>query len=170
MQPALCFQLAFEVVAQLQQKARVLRGVFEHVVGKRAHRPVRALMLLVQPDVEILLEERGEPERFYSQKLRGDPRIKDVGDAPSVILPQKAKIIIGVVEDNLDRPLLEKRAQMRKLSRRQRIEDRALFASRELEEIDAVVKAVKARPFGVERELHARPDAGKKALDGRVVV
>ncbi len=123
-------------------------------------------MLLVELDVKVLLEKRREAERFYAEKLSGYPRIEDVRDAPAVILPQQAQVIIRVMKDDLDRPVLEKIPQIRKARSRQRIDDGAFFTSRQLKEIDAVVKAVEARALGVESDLRARTYLREKALDG----
>ena len=60
---ARALQLGLQPVAQLEQIHRVLRRVVEHALRERAHRPVGALVLLVELHAEVALEQRGEPER-----------------------------------------------------------------------------------------------------------
>ena len=70
--------------------------------GERAHRPVGALVLLVELHPEVLLEQRGEPDRRNAEELGGDTSVEQARDAPAVVLPQEAQIVVGVVKDDLD--------------------------------------------------------------------
>mgnify|MGYP003286824483 CR=1 FL=1 len=64
-------ELAAQVVAQVEQPARVLRRVVEHSLRQRAHRPVGALMLLVElDDLDVALRRAGELAAIASMGLQ----------------------------------------------------------------------------------------------------
>ena len=75
---------------------------FEHRGRQGSHRPVGALVLLVEVDVEERLQERGEAEGLDAEELRGDARVEDVGHPPAVVLVQQPEVVVRVVEDHLD--------------------------------------------------------------------
>src|SRR5438105_4865528 len=146
-------QLALHVIAQLQQVARVLRGVLEHVRRQWPHRPIRSLVFFVQPDVEVLLQQRRKTERLDAEQLRRNTRVENFGDVPAVILMQQPQVVIGVVKNYLDTIALKQLAQFRRRSDRKWIDDRASLARGNLEQVDAIEKAMEAGTLGVEREL-----------------
>ena len=110
-------ELALQLVAQLEQVDRVLRGVVEHPLRQRPHRPVGALVLLVELHAEVPLEQRGEAERAEAEQLRCDARVEDVADVPAVVLLEQTQIVVGVVKDDLDRRILEHAPERRRASR-----------------------------------------------------
>jgi hypothetical protein len=67
-----------------------------------AHRPVGALVLLVELDAEVALEQRRQPEGLDAEQLRGHARVEDVATLPAVVLVQQPQVVVGVVEDDLD--------------------------------------------------------------------
>ena len=166
MEPSLALQSVVQALPQRQQVHRVLSGVFEHVLRQRTHRPVGALVLLVEPHAEEALEERGQPEGLDAEELGGDPGIEDVGDAPAVVLVEETQIIVGIVEDDLNLPRLEELAESRGRLDLQRIEDRVPAIGRELQQIDAVDVPVEARAFGVEGESADTGNRSQESVSG----
>ena len=73
---------------------------------------------------------------------------------------QEPQVVVGVVKDDLDARILEQPAELWQRSGGERIDDRALRAGRQLQQVDAIDESVKARPFRIEREnLRARDRA-----------
>src|SRR5687767_6064145 len=110
-------------------------------------------MLLVELHLEELIEQRREPEGFYPEKLRGDSRIEDAIDLPAIVLMEQAKVVVGVMKNDLDLRILEYLTEAGRHSDRQRVDDRALVARRDLQEIYPVDEPVKARSFGIDGYL-----------------
>jgi hypothetical protein len=169
-----------EAVAQLEQPDGVLRRVVEHVRGERAHRPVGALVALVELHAELLVEQRGEPERALAQQLRGDARVEQAAHLPAVILAQEPQVVVGVVEHRLDRRVLDHPAERRQRADDERVDHRAQLARRgrpgravaghprrHLQQVHAVGEAVEARGLGVEREVARRAHPAEERLGGR---
>ena len=77
---------------------------------------------------------------------------------------QQTQVVVGVVEDDLYRLALQQLAQLRRRSDRERVDDRTLLPRRDLEQVDAVEKAMKARAFGIEGELFHVGYFGEKAV------
>jgi hypothetical protein len=75
------------------------------------HRPVGALVALVELHAELLLEQRGEAEGALAEELRGDARVEQAAHLPAVVLAQEAQVVVGVVEDHLDRRVLDQPAE-----------------------------------------------------------
>jgi hypothetical protein len=163
-------ELLGEPVAEAEKEVRVLRRVLEHVGRERTHRPVGALMLLLELEPEEALEQRGEPEGADPGELRGDARVEDVPDVPAIVLREEAQVVVGVVKDDLDLRVLEHAAEGFRRADRQRVDDRRRVARRELEEVDPVVEAVEARALGVHGEQRLARDRADEALDGVGVV
>src|SRR5262249_30168884 len=113
-------------------------------------RPVRALVLLIELDPEIAFEQRGQPEGLEPEELRGYARVENVDRAPGVILVQQPEIVVGIVEDLLDVGVLEEAAESGRRADRERVDDRAPLASRELQQVNSIDEAVEARALGVE--------------------
>jgi hypothetical protein len=165
-QSSLAVQRVLKALAKGEQVHGILRRVLEHVAGQRSHRPVRALVLLVQADAEEALEEGGEPERLDSEELGGDTGVEDVRDAPAVVLMQEPQVVVGVMEDHLDVARFEERAESRVRLDLQRVDDGVAALGRELEEVDAVDVPVEARTLGVEREGTRPGDRGQESVRG----
>jgi len=140
-------------VLQLQQVERVLRRVVQHVRRERPHRPVGALVLLVQLHAEEPLQQRGQAERRVAQQLRRDPRVEDVAHLPAVVLLQQPQVVVGIVEHHFDIRVLEHVAEQLRLPDGYRIDHRVTRPRGELEQVDPIDVAVEARPFRVERQL-----------------
>ena len=69
-------------------------------------------MFFVELYSEKLIEQRREPERLEAEQLGCDSRIEDVSCVPAVILVQKTKIVVGIVEDDLHILALEQATQL----------------------------------------------------------
>ncbi len=151
-EPSGPLELALQLVAQLEQVDRVLRGVVEHPLRQRPHRPVGALVLLVELHAEVPLEQRGEAERAEAQKLRRDARVEDVADVPLVVLLEQTQIVVGVVKDDLDPRILEYAAERRRLPDGYGIDDGRAFAGRELQQVDSIDESMEAGALGVQRD------------------
>src|SRR5262252_942977 len=151
---------------------RVLRGVVEHPLGQGTHRPVGALVLLVQLHAEVALQQRGQAERPQTQKLRGDARVEDVPDLPLVVLLQKSQVVVGVVKNDLDPGILEDSSEGGRLPDGYGVDDRGAVAGRELEQVDSIDESMEAGTLGVQRDA-PRFDRtgggvyrGEKGVDG----
>ena len=106
-------------------------------------------MRLGEPDTDVLLEERGQPDRGLGGQLGCDPRVEQAPGPELVVAVQDSQIVIGVVEDFFDLGVGEQAAQWREVGHRERVDDRRRRAGRELNEVDAVHIAVEARRFRV---------------------
>src|SRR5258707_1025214 len=159
-------QLRRHPILQLQEVAGVLRGVIQHVCGERPHGPVSALMFLVEPDVEEPLEERGETEGRVPQQLGCDARVEDVRHVPAVVLLEKPEVVIGIVKDDFDVRTGEEIADSRRSTDREWVDDGVTVARGELQQVDAIYKAMKAGPLRVEGELADAGDLARETVDG----
>ena len=124
-------ELVAKSVAEIEQVLGVLRRVVEHALRERSHRPVGALMLLVELHAEEPLEQRGQTERANAEQLCGDARVEDVRDSPAVVLMEQPQIVVGVVKDDFDVARLEQAPEPLGNSDRERDRgSRSLHASR----------------------------------------
>ena len=64
-------------------------------------------MLLLELDPEKALQQRSPAEGANAEQLRRHARVEDVADLPTVIALQEAKVVIGVVKDDLDGGILQ---------------------------------------------------------------
>src|SRR6185437_15341690 len=165
-EPSGAIEIGLQAVAQLEQMDRVLRGVVEHPLAERAHRPVGALVLFVELDPEVAFEERSEAERAEPEQLRSNARVEDVPHVPAVILLEEPQVVVGVVEHDLDVRALEERAEEGRRADGQRIDDRRLVARRELKQVDSIDEAMEAGALGVEGERARLGDGLEEAVDG----
>src|SRR5436309_2741053 len=77
---------------------------------------------------------------------------------------QQPQIVVGVVEHDFHIGALKQLAQFRWRSNRQRVDDRAALARRDLEQVDPIEKGMKARALGIEGELPDFGDLIEKAI------
>src|SRR5688500_15832030 len=66
---------------------------------------------------------------------------------------EQAQIVVGIVKHGFNRLAFEQRAKSGRRANRKRIDDGASIAGGQLEQIDAIEKAVKAGALGIQREL-----------------
>ena len=145
-------ELVAESIAKIEQVLGVLCRVLEHARGEWPHGPIGALVLLVELYAEEPFEQRGEPERPNTEELGRDPRVEDIRDLPAVVLVKEPQVVVSVVEDDFHLTRFEKATEALGNADRERIENRAGFARRELEQVDPVDEPVEARALGVERD------------------
>ncbi len=157
-------QLLLQPIAQIEQIHRVLGRVAQHVGRERTHRPVGALMLLVELHAEVALEEGRQAEAPNPEDLRRHSRVEEVRRMPAVVLMQEPQVVVGIVKDDLDARRLEQPAERRRLADGQRIEHGAPLARGELEQVDAVDETMKARAFGIDGDRLHPFDSAKEAL------
>jgi predicted amidohydrolase YtcJ len=151
-------------VAQAWQVARVLGGVGEQLRRKWTVRPVGTLVALVESDIEILLGEAGEADGGLAEELGGDLRVEEARDAEVLVAAEQAKIVVGVVQDDLGDAAFEHGCERREVGDGERVDEERLVARRQLHQTDAVEVAVVAGGFGVECEQrHAGDGVGERS-------
>jgi hypothetical protein len=110
------------------------------------------LIALVQPHLQVLLQQRGKPDTRLIQQLGGDAGIEEVGCAEPILEIQQPEVIVGVVKNDLDVGVGQHRGQGGEAAYGQRVYYRGFPAGRELQEVDPVAIAVKTRRFGIDGE------------------
>jgi len=151
-QPVLVFERGAQLVAQCREVSGVGRRVVEHLGRQRPPRPVGSLVLLVELHGEVLLEQCRQPYRGLTEELRRDARVEQPPRAHPVVAVQDPQVVVGVVEDHLDRGIGEDRAERRDVANGQWIDDGGFAPGRELDEVDAVDEAVEAGGLGINGE------------------
>src|SRR5512141_974961 len=121
-------------------------------------------MLLVELHFEELLEKRSQPERLDAKQLRSDARVEDVVDVPAVILMKQTQVVVGVMEYDLHVRILKYVTQTLRHPDRKRVDDRAPFARRYLEQIDSIDEPMEARSLSIDRYLTDPRDVGEEVL------
>ncbi len=149
-------ELGREEIAQREQEVRVERGVGELRPAERPLAPVRALERLGEPDAEVRLDERREPEPLPAEPARGDHRVEQARQAPAVLTLQAADVVVGAVQDRL--PAVAEHLTERARIHRQWIEDVVGGPRRDLQEADPLAVDVKAVRLCVERHHRLRSD------------
>src|SRR5690606_16824369 len=115
-------------------------------------RPVGALVLLVELHAEVLLQQTRQPDLRLTENLRGKLRVEEMRDAYAVVAGEKAQIVIGVVQDDLDRVTGEQGRQWRDIGDGQGIDDPGVRPGGNLKQTDPVVVAVVAGGLRVDRQ------------------
>ena len=150
MQTAFRRECITQPIAETEQVARILRRVVKHIGRERPHAPIGTLMLLVEFETEKLFKQRRETERANTEQLRRDTRVKQMGHPPPIILVQQTQIVVRVVQNHFDVAILEERAEFVGRADRQRIDDRVVRVSRQLQQVDPIDEAMETRPLGIE--------------------
>src|SRR6185503_11360437 len=108
------------------------------------------LVLLVEFDARVLLEQRGESDRGLPGKLSGDTGIEQSHGVETVVAVEDAKVVVGVMKDFLDIGVAQERADRCQVRDGERIDQRRLAGTRDLEEINPVAVAMEARRLRVD--------------------
>src|SRR5439155_2925553 len=90
-------------------------------------------------------------------QLGRDPRIEDVVGMEAVLAVEQAQVIVGVMEDDLDRQVSQDARERLEGADGQGIDHRRLRAGRYLQQIDPVLVPVKACGLRVDRQHRLRP-------------
>jgi len=144
-----------EPVAQHEQVPGVRRRVLEQLDRQRPLRPVGALVLLVEPDVEIPGREGSESDRGLAEQLCGELGIEQSRDVDVVVARQKPQVELGVVDDDLALRLRERPSHEAEVEG-ERIDHVRPAARRDLHEAYAIGVPVVACGFRIDRQHHRR--------------
>ena len=66
---------------------------------QRTHRPVGALVGLVQLQAEMAVEQRRQPEPLVAEELRADRGVDEVAHREAEVAVQDAQVVVAAVED-----------------------------------------------------------------------
>ncbi len=157
-----------QALAERQQIAGIGRGVLEHFGRERPARPVRPLILLVQAHADVFFEQRRQADRRLAEQVGRDARVEQVARMEAVVPVENAQVVVAVVEDDLHGRIRQQRPQSRHVRDGQRIDDGGFFATRQLDEIDAVHEPMEARRLRIQR--HQRLAGGPRGEGGKLLV
>ena len=133
--------------------ADVLGGVVLLRARERPAGPVAALHVLGELHAEVAIEERLEAELEAPAEARRGVRIEDRGEVEGVLALEERDVVLGGVQDLLDRGVREERPERGEVAEGERV-DQADGPARvgDLEEADLLVIVVEAVGLGVDRE------------------
>jgi hypothetical protein len=156
-QAALLEQLLMQEIPQRRKVPRVRRGVGEHGRRERTERPVGALELFVEPDAEVFFEQRRQANAGLVEKLGRDARVEQPRGAKPEFMAEQPKIVIGIMEYELDARISQQLPEARKPSHGQWIDQPGLRSAGELQQIDPIPMAMEAGRFGIDGHQEFAP-------------
>jgi hypothetical protein len=143
-------QIRLQLFREREKIARIVHGIFRHVPGQRALRPVGFLRAFGQNSPEEFLDQSGETELPNAEEPRRDHRIEDSGRDKIHASAQEAQIEIGALQD--DFLVRQRTGQRRQVETGQRIDQVIVPAKTELHETKLFVIAVQTIGLGIDRD------------------
>ena len=119
-------------------------------------------MLLIQLHADVFLEQGCQSDRRLARQLRRDARVEQADRPKAVIAIEDAEIVIRVMERLFELRIRQHGAHGAQvgLGDGHGIDQRRLRRTRDLQEVDAVAVAMKARCFGIDADARLPPHGG----------